>query len=437
MHIVDIEAIKTNLEELEIYLRHIPKDVLLLIISHYHIGRRSTDVKSTMITNMVQHFKRLLTPDVCQGGCGSSVVKPMTTCGKCVEKPIRKNEKRHEFMEKLDTLVSELKPMRNRVVDIDRFNKDQLSLIARKLEISFEQTCPKAKLFDKINEVLEKRERDHLRLQFAQEKTVVPLVMNGLTIQARGTDGYINATMLCQAGNKRFFNWYRLDTTKAFMETLSHETHIPVSQLLDVKRGHSSHFEQGSWVHPDLAVQLAQWISPEFALRVSRWVRELVTTGEAHRDQEKTSDQLIALQMELQKNQEELKKLKEKHKYLLQRRDYYKFEKGTCFYIVRMKEDTDFFKVGYEGTDVNMRFRTYRTGNPTMRVCYIVYAADAYLLEQTLLKRFQSKKVEQNHEVLTDMALEDLVQSAQTYLDFCHMEHHVVPSDSIDRYNQS
>jgi hypothetical protein len=190
-------------------------------------------------------------------------------------------------------------------------------------------------------------------------------------------------------------------------------------------------------VHPDLAVQLAQWISPEFALRVSRWVRELVTTGEAHRDQEKTSDQLIALQMELQKNQEELKKLKEKHKYLLQRRDYYKFEKGTCFYIVRMKEDTDFFKVGYEGTDVNMRFRTYRTGNPTMRVCYIVYTTDAYLLEQTLLKRFQSKKVEQNHEVLTDVALEDLVQSAHTYLDFCHMEHRVVSLDSIDKYNQS
>jgi hypothetical protein len=29
------------------------------------------------------------------------------------------------------------------------------------------------------------------------------------------------------------------------------------------------------WIHPDLAIQLAQWISPIFALQVSKWIREL------------------------------------------------------------------------------------------------------------------------------------------------------------------
>ncbi|OUK65272.1 DNA-binding protein, partial [Enterobacter hormaechei] len=28
------------------------------------------------------------------------------------------------------------------------------------------------------------------------------------------------------------------------------------------------------WVHPDIAINLAQWLSPQFAVQVSRWVRE-------------------------------------------------------------------------------------------------------------------------------------------------------------------
>ena len=33
------------------------------------------------------------------------------------------------------------------------------------------------------------------------------------------------------------------------------------------------------WIHPDLAIQLAQWISPPFALQVSKWIRTLFTDG--------------------------------------------------------------------------------------------------------------------------------------------------------------
>jgi hypothetical protein len=40
------------------------------------------------------------------------------------------------------------------------------------------------------------------------------------------------------------------------------------SEVIDIKNGGN---HSGSWIHPDLAVQLAQWISPKFALQVSRW----------------------------------------------------------------------------------------------------------------------------------------------------------------------
>jgi hypothetical protein len=36
---------------------------------------------------------------------------------------------------------------------------------------------------------------------------------------------------------------------------------------------------QGTWVHPDIAIHLAQWCNPRFAVQVSKWVRELLTTG--------------------------------------------------------------------------------------------------------------------------------------------------------------
>jgi hypothetical protein len=105
------------------------------------------------------------------------------------------------------------------------------------------------------------------------------LTLNDVVIVSRSEDNYINATQLCQAGNKKFNDWYRLDSTKQLTDALNCDTGIPVSQLVDVKKGNSSEFNQGSWIHPDLAIQLAQWISPLFALQVSKWIRSLFTDG--------------------------------------------------------------------------------------------------------------------------------------------------------------
>ena len=49
----------------------------------------------------------------------------------------------------------------------------------------------------------------------------------------------------------------------------------PIS-LLDIKKGGVN---QGSWIHPDLAIQLAQWISPKFVIQVSKWIINLFTNG--------------------------------------------------------------------------------------------------------------------------------------------------------------
>ncbi len=105
------------------------------------------------------------------------------------------------------------------------------------------------------------------------------LKLNDVIVISRSEDNYINATQLCQAGGKQFAHWYSLESTKMLINEAVSDIGIPISQLIDIKKGNSNEFQQGSWIHPDLAIQLAQWISPQFALQVSKWVRTLFTTG--------------------------------------------------------------------------------------------------------------------------------------------------------------
>jgi uncharacterized protein YunC (DUF1805 family) len=92
-------------------------------------------------------------------------------------------------------------------------------------------------------------------------------------------DGYIDATAICEASRKQFSDWNRLGSSKALIEALESETGIPRTLLIETYKGNTTKFTQGSWIHPDLAIQLAQWVSPKFAIQVSRWMRELFRNG--------------------------------------------------------------------------------------------------------------------------------------------------------------
>lgn len=69
-----------------------------------------------------------------------------------------------------------------------------------------------------------------------------------------------------------------LSIRKAFFQALSSDIGIPISELIQIIRGGFPEL-QGTWVHPDITIHLAQWLSPKFAVKVFRWVREWLTTG--------------------------------------------------------------------------------------------------------------------------------------------------------------
>lgn len=90
-------------------------------------------------------------------------------------------------------------------------------------------------------------------------------------IYQRVKDGYVNATAMCKAAGKNFADYNRLSSTKAFIDELSSDMGFPITELVQSIQGGNPTL-QGTWVHPQVAIHLAQWLSPKFAVQVTKWV---------------------------------------------------------------------------------------------------------------------------------------------------------------------
>ena len=97
--------------------------------------------------------------------------------------------------------------------------------------------------------------------------------VEAVNVDQRVIDGYINATAICTASSKKMGHYLESKRTKEFLNELSSDIGIPISELLQVIKGGVPKF-QGTWVHPQVAINLAQWASPKFAVLVSKWVFE-------------------------------------------------------------------------------------------------------------------------------------------------------------------
>jgi KilA-N domain len=113
------------------------------------------------------------------------------------------------------------------------------------------------------------------------DQGVLPFIehtVESVSINQRAHDGYVNATALCKASGKQFNDYTRLASTQEFLIELNAETGIPVSALIQTLKGGDVR-TQGSWVHPQVAINLGQWASPKFAVLVSKWVFEWMSGG--------------------------------------------------------------------------------------------------------------------------------------------------------------
>jgi hypothetical protein len=103
--------------------------------------------------------------------------------------------------------------------------------------------------------------------------TLITHEVENTLICQRASDGYVNATAMCNAWGKLFPDYLLLDSTSEFLTELSIARGIASHKLMfAVNDGDPS--VQGTWVHPDVAPNLAMWCSPKFAVAVSQWIFE-------------------------------------------------------------------------------------------------------------------------------------------------------------------
>lgn len=84
---------------------------------------------------------------------------------------------------------------------------------------------------------------------------------------------YSNANKVCKEHNKKFNDWRHLDTTQEYLKIVSANVSVPVSRLIQIKKGGVQE-QQGVWVHPYVAINLTQWLSPLASVKVTTWIDE-------------------------------------------------------------------------------------------------------------------------------------------------------------------
>lgn len=82
--------------------------------------------------------------------------------------------------------------------------------------------------------------------------------------QNKRDDNYVNATEWCRKFGKEFADFKKTQQCKNLAKHLAKNLNLTIHQVLEVNRGKGS----SSWVHPVIAIALAEWLDPEFSLLV-------------------------------------------------------------------------------------------------------------------------------------------------------------------------
>ena len=267
-------------------------------------------------------------------------------------------------------------------------------------------------------------------------------------------DGYVNATLLCKASGKRIDNWMRLDSTKNLFREFSNSLRSEGVKSTDCLEGKYG----GTFIHPDLAVQLAQWISPSFSLQVSRWIRELLLTGKVELGKEKSNEELenvykeklaeMGNQLENAKN--EFKVLSKTHNSMLKRQKRTPYEIGSVVYVLSHEAftgfyKTDYFKVGEatqkSGEDHSAfvkRLSGYNTSAPVnFKVNFLIYVEENQLLEQNILTGFRKNLNPCNKEWIKSVDFKTLTEYIITMCNMLNIEYKIVVNDPVVQNTES
>ncbi|MFG6094331.1 KilA-N domain-containing protein [Leptothoe sp. ISB3NOV94-8A] len=71
---------------------------------------------------------------------------------------------------------------------------------------------------------------------------------NGFLMSQRKSDGYTCLTDMAKATNRKVAKYFELKSTTAYLEGLSADIQIRISELVEISKGGNQGNEQGTWV---------------------------------------------------------------------------------------------------------------------------------------------------------------------------------------------
>lgn len=98
--------------------------------------------------------------------------------------------------------------------------------------------------------------------------------IDNLKVVINERDGFCNGTKFCIGAGKRYPDWYKNKKTRAVFESVAELLGVPVESLFyEINDGDRRTW--GTYVHPDILIQVAQWCSSDYAAKVSQIMRKL------------------------------------------------------------------------------------------------------------------------------------------------------------------
>ena len=319
--------------------------------------------------------------------------------------------------------------------DWNKINKDKANSANRR--------CYEKKKTEKEEEIRKQSEEEAKNI--ISNITLIDKNDQPYAIICRESDGYIDVTNLCKAGGKKFSHWNSLDKTKQFLKILEENINseyqnktsagIPALVLTDqtllennkvelILHENGGNGERHVWVHPKVAINIAQWISPKFDVQVTKWVHQLLIVGSVKLTDDSSNKDIMNIQkgkikynrLKKEGNKDEADEVKHeidnrllqleiKNKELenklsstlnaynkqsktLKRQKRIQYNPEKVIYLLQHKEFKNMYKVGI-ANNLTSRMSTYNTAAPTdFDVIYHEYTIYNDIIEIMIKKRF-------------------------------------------------
>jgi len=237
-------------------------------------------------------------------------------------------------------------------------------------------------------------EIDNDIIENEEEYKLQPLDLgDNLYIENRD-DGYINITNLCKAGNKEFKHWNSLEKTKPYLKELSRSVGIPTDLLIQSVTGGKNE-DRKTWVHPYVAINIAQWISPQFDVKVSSWIYEVMLTGKIDISKTKSFQQL---RLEIKEHKLRIQYLTKKYVKLQPRVQY--DEKNVIYILTTPSHKKEGKYILGKASNLTNRISTYNKTDEH-EVVYYQECPDEdtmTMVEQVVFQRLKDYREQANRE---------------------------------------